>query len=121
MHEVPVISVPVSEVTATALNSEALASTKVAANKAFDNQIEQAALSFVLSSLDSDHHVAGMMGEYERQHQREKGWMSGEQSHLIVEEASGIWRGVYWRVAICLPPLAIACATLCLYTIRNDT
>jgi hypothetical protein len=56
----------------TALTVEALAAATIAANNAFDEAIEQADPSFVLSGLDSNHLQADMMGVYERQDEREK-------------------------------------------------
>jgi hypothetical protein len=59
-------------ITITALNSQALAAAKLATDHTFDEAIEQAAPSFVLAGLDSNHKQAGVMGVYQRQDDREK-------------------------------------------------
>jgi hypothetical protein len=59
-------------ITTTALNADALAAAKLTANITFDNAIEQAAPSFVLSSLGSTGVYERFMGVYERQDEREQ-------------------------------------------------
>jgi hypothetical protein len=73
-------------ITTTGLNVEALAAAKVAANTAFDEAIEQAAPSFVLSGLDSNNYGANKMGVYERQDEREK-----VNRRFVYKGPCGIW------------------------------
>jgi hypothetical protein len=105
------VTVTMGGITTTALTCQALATAKETEARTFDNAIEQAAPSFVLSGLNSNHERADMMGEYERQDEREKrggrfvyegpnGWWarsseigSGRCWNFGVEEAIGTGRG----------------------------
>jgi hypothetical protein len=81
-------TVPVSMrgITTAALNVEALAAATLAAETAFDEAIEQAAPSFVLSGLDSNHSKAALMGIYERQDEQQK--VNGR---FVYQGPNGMW------------------------------
>jgi hypothetical protein len=66
------VHVPMRGLTTTAMTVEALANATLAVSNGFDEAIEQAAPSFVLSGLDSNHIRAAVMGVYERQDELEK-------------------------------------------------
>jgi hypothetical protein len=84
-HENGLVEVSMRGLTTTALNVGALAAAKVAASNAFDEAIEQAAPSFVLSGLDSNH-FRDAMGVYERKDEREK--VNGR---FVYKGPSGMW------------------------------